>query len=147
VPGQSRRASLRARGATPDGEGTVCLADIDRILTGAAGFRTAPFVLADLVGIDLQHAVMASIYGLFYNEPAFSPFPISAQRVAAGLYGQKTSIGWFRYENGKRIEPDVAAAPTARPKSVWLHRSAEHAELQAPLIALLSAAGARGRAR
>jgi 3-hydroxybutyryl-CoA dehydrogenase len=122
-------------------EGIACVADIDRILTGAAGFRIGPFALADLVGIDVQHAVMESIYAVFYNEPAFSPFPISAQRVAAGLYGQKTGAGWFRYES-KKIEPDVAAAPTVRPKSVWLHRSAEHAELQAPLIALLSAAGA-----
>jgi 3-hydroxybutyryl-CoA dehydrogenase len=123
-------------------EGIASVADIDRILTGAAGFRIGPFALADLVGIDVQHAVMESIYGLFYNEPAFSPFPISAQRVAAGFYGQKTGAGWFRYENGKKIEPAVAAAPTARPKSVWLRRSAGHAELQAPLIELLSAGGA-----
>jgi hypothetical protein len=55
-----------------------------------------------------------TIYGLFYNA-AFSPFPISAQRVAADRDGQKTGAGWFRYENGKKIEPDVVAAPTARP--------------------------------
>ena len=55
-----------------------------------------------------------TIYGLFSNE-AFSPFPISAQRVAADRDGQKTGAGWFRYENGKKIEPDVVAAPTARP--------------------------------
>jgi 3-hydroxyacyl-CoA dehydrogenase len=31
----------------------------------------------------------------FYNEPAFAPFPVSAQRVAGGLYGQKTGAGWY----------------------------------------------------
>jgi 3-hydroxybutyryl-CoA dehydrogenase len=122
-------------------EGIAAPADIDRILTGAPGFRIGPFALADLVGIDVQHAVMESIYGLFYNEPAFSPFPVSAQRVAAGLWGQKTGAGWFRYENGKKIEPPVEPAPTARPKSVWLQKSAHHAELQTPLLELCTAAG------
>ena len=56
-------------------ESIASAADIDRILTGAAGFRIGPFSLADLVGIDVQHAVMESIYGLFYNEPAFTPLP------------------------------------------------------------------------
>ena len=63
-----------------------------------------PFALADLVGIDVQHGVMELMYALFYNEPAFAPFPLSAQRVAGGLYGQKTGAGWFRYENGKKID-------------------------------------------
>ena len=36
---------------------------------------------------------MESIYALFYNEPAVTPFPVSAQRVAAGLWGQKTGAG------------------------------------------------------
>jgi 3-hydroxybutyryl-CoA dehydrogenase len=122
-------------------EGVATPAEIDRILTGAPGFRIGPFALADLVGIDVQHAVMESIYGLFYHEPAFSPFPVSAQRVAAGLWGQKTGAGWFRYEGGKKIEAPLAPAPTARPKSVWLHKSAQHAELQAPLLELFQAAG------
>ena len=123
-------------------ESIASAADIDRILTGAAGFRIGPFSLADLVGIDVQHAVMESIYGLFYNEPAFTPFPISAQRVAAGLYGQKTGAGWFRYENGKKIEPPAAPVPTQRPRSVWLRPSPHHPELQAPLRDLFVAAGA-----
>jgi hypothetical protein len=51
-----------------------------------------------------------------------------------GLVGFATS--------GKKIEPAVAAAPTLRPKSVWLRRSTRHAELQVPVIELLSAEGA-----
>jgi 3-hydroxybutyryl-CoA dehydrogenase len=117
-------------------------AEIDRILTGAPGFKLGPFALADMVGIDVQHGVMESIYALFYNEPAFAPFPISAQRVAGGLYGQKTGAGWYVYENGKRVEPPLAPAPTARPKSVWVKPSEHHPELQAPLIELFKQAGA-----
>jgi 3-hydroxybutyryl-CoA dehydrogenase len=122
-------------------ENIATAADIDRILTGAPGFRLGPFSLADLVGIDVQHGVMESVYDLFYNEPAFTPFPISAQRVAGGLYGQKTGAGWYRYENGKKVEPLVAPAPAARPGSVWVRPSDHHAELQAPLIDLFREAG------
>ena len=64
--------------------------------TGAPGFKMGPFALADMVGIDVQHGVMESVYALFYNEPAFAPFPLSAQRVAGGL---------LRPEDGRRLVP------------------------------------------
>jgi 3-hydroxybutyryl-CoA dehydrogenase len=117
-------------------------AEIDSILTGAPGFKLGPFSLADLVGIDVQHAVMESIYGLFYGEPAFAPFPISAQRVAGGMLGQKTGAGWHRYENGKKIEPPLPPVPSQRAKAVWVKPSGNHPELQAPLIDLFRKAGA-----
>jgi 3-hydroxybutyryl-CoA dehydrogenase len=117
-------------------------AEIDRILTGAPGFKMGPFTLADMVGIDVQHGVMESIYALFYNEPAFAPFPLSAQRVAGGLYGQKTGAGWYTYKDGKKVEPPLAPVPAARPKSVWVRPSEHHPDLQAPLIDLFRQAGA-----
>ena len=122
-------------------ENIASAAEIDRILTGAPGFKLGPFALADMVGIDVQHGVMESVYALFYNEPAFAPFPISAQRVAGGLLGQKTGAGWYRYEDGKRVEPPLAPAPAARPKSVWVRPSAHHPDLQAPLIDLFRQSG------
>ncbi|KAB2914422.1 MAG: 3-hydroxyacyl-CoA dehydrogenase [Hyphomicrobiaceae bacterium] len=122
-------------------ENIATVADIDRILTGAPGFKLGPFSLADMVGIDVQHAVMESIHALFYGEPAYAPFPISAQRVAAGQLGQKTGAGWYRYENGKKVEPPLAPAPTTRPKSVWVRPSEHHPELQAPLMDVFARAG------
>jgi len=115
--------------------------EIDRILTGAPGFKLGPFALSDMVGIDVQHSVMESIYALFYNEPAYQPFALSAQRVAAGLLGQKSGAGWYTYKDGKRIEPSPASAPSARPKSVWVRPSEHHPELQAPLIDLFRQSG------
>jgi 3-hydroxybutyryl-CoA dehydrogenase len=122
-------------------ENIATAGEIDRILTGAPGFRLGPFALGDLVGIDVQHGVMESVYALFYNEPAFAPFPIAAQRVAGGLLGQKTGAGWYTYQDGKRIEPPPVPVPTARPKSVWVRPSEHHPELQAPLIDLFRQAG------
>jgi 3-hydroxybutyryl-CoA dehydrogenase len=116
-------------------------AQIDRILTGAPGFRMGPFALADMVGIDVGYAVMESLYQQFQYEPAYAPNPLSALRAAGGLYGQKAGAGWYAYSDGKRVDPPVAAAPTTWPKSVWVWPSPDHPELQAPLIDLFKAAG------
>ena len=116
-------------------ENIASASEIDRILTGAPGFKMGPFTLADMVGIDVQHAVMESIHAQFYGEPAYAPFPISALRVAGGLYGRKTGGGWYDYKNGEKVEPLLAVAPSARPKSVWVRPSDHHPELQEPLIA------------
>jgi 3-hydroxybutyryl-CoA dehydrogenase len=123
-------------------ENIAGVADIDRILTGAPGFKLGPFSLADMVGIDIQHGVMESVYDLFYGEPMFTPFPVSAQRVQGGLLGQKTGAGWYRYDDGKKVEPPLAPVPTARPGSVWVRPSEHHPDLQAPLLDVLARAGA-----
>ncbi|MDX2202598.1 MAG: 3-hydroxyacyl-CoA dehydrogenase [Hyphomicrobiaceae bacterium] len=115
--------------------------EIDRILTGAPGFKIGPFSLADLVGIDVQHGVMESIWNLFYGEPAYAPSNLSAQRVAGGLLGQKTGAGWYRYADGKRIEPEIEKATAPLPKSVWVIPTKNHPELQAPLLDMLKATG------
>ena len=135
------------RGFVPESQRilTECIAsagDIDRILTGAPGFKMGPFTLADMVGIDIQHSVMESIYAQFYGEPAFAPMNLSALRAAGGLLGRKTGAGWFTYDNGKAVMPPLPPAPTARPKSVWVRPSEHHPELQAPLIDLFKQAGA-----
>lgn len=98
-------------------ENIASAAEIDRILTGAPGFKMGPFTLADMVGIDVQHSVMESIFAQFYGEPAFAPMNLSALRVAGRLYGRKTGAGWFAYYNGQAVMPALPAAPTDR-KSV-----------------------------
>ena len=37
----------------------------------AAGFRMGPFELLDLVGGDVTHAVMVSIYNQYFGEPMY----------------------------------------------------------------------------
>jgi 3-hydroxybutyryl-CoA dehydrogenase len=122
-------------------ENIATAAEIDRILTGAPGFKMGPFTLADMVGIDVQHSVMESVFAQFYGEPAFAPMNLSALRVAGGLYGRKTGAGWFTYDNGQQVMPALPTAPSARPKSVWLKPSAHHPDLQAPLIDVFKQAG------
>ncbi len=116
-------------------------AEIDQILTGAPGFRMGPFALADMVGIDVGYAVMESLFQQFQYEPAYAPNPLSALRAAGGLYGQKTGGGWYKYADGKRVDPAVGAVPSVRLSSVWVWPSDSHLDLQAPLADLFKRSG------
>lgn len=99
-------------------EGVADHATIDRILMDAAGFRIGPFGLMDLVGLDVAHAVMKSMYEQYFEEPKYRPSFISEPRVAAGLLGRKTRRGWYEYAPDIQMPPE-AAAPRAKPASVW----------------------------
>jgi 3-hydroxybutyryl-CoA dehydrogenase len=101
-------------------EGTADFATIDRILVDAAGFRLGPFGLMDLVGLDVAHAVMKSMYEQYFEEPKYRPSFLAGPRVAAGLLGRKTGRGWYEYDkenNPTRVAE--AAAPLAKLPAVW----------------------------
>src|SRR6266436_5063459 len=101
-------------------EGVADFATIDRILVDAAGFRLGPFGLLDLVGLDVAHAVMKSMYQQYYEEPKYRPSFLAEARVAAGLLGRKTGRGWYAYREDGMAEPVAEPpAPKARPDSVW----------------------------
>jgi 3-hydroxybutyryl-CoA dehydrogenase len=101
-------------------EGVAEPATIDRILVDAAGFRLGPFGLMDLVGLDVAHAVMKSMYQQYFEEPKYRPSFLAEPRVAAGLLGRKTGRGWYSYakDNTAQMEPE-RAAPDKKPASVW----------------------------
>ncbi|HEU4351089.1 MAG TPA: 3-hydroxyacyl-CoA dehydrogenase [Burkholderiales bacterium] len=100
-------------------EGVTDFATIDRILVEAAGFRLGPFGLMDLVGLDVSHAVMKSMYQQYFEEPKYRPSFLAEPRVAAGLLGRKTGRGWYEYDKeGTRRTPE-APAPATRPNAVW----------------------------
>src|SRR5438105_402290 len=120
------------------GEGTAEFPQVDRNLRDCAGFRLGPFELLDLTGLDVSHPVMESIYRQYYEEPRFRPSPLTGQRVAAGLLGRKSGVGFYHYENGKREEIPEPPAPAARPASVWVSRSGLGTRL-AELVAKLGA--------
>ena len=99
-------------------EGVADFATIDRILVDAAGFRIGPFGLMDLVGLDVAHAVMKSMYAQYFEEPKYRPSFIAEPRVAAGLHGRKTGRGWYTYAPDMQMPPE-APAPKAKPAAVW----------------------------
>jgi 3-hydroxybutyryl-CoA dehydrogenase len=102
-------------------EGIADFAAIDRILVDAAGFRLGPFGLMDLVGLDVSHAVMKSMYQQYFEEPKYKPSFLAEARVAAGLLGRKTGRGWYTYGKDGAAEPvpDLAVPKASKPQSVW----------------------------
>src|SRR5438105_758673 len=99
-------------------EGVADPATIDRILVDAAGFRLGPFGLMDLVGLDVAHAVMKSMYQQYFEEPKYRPSFIAEPRVAAGLLGRKSGGGWYEYSPDMKMPPELPA-PKQKPKAVW----------------------------
>jgi 3-hydroxybutyryl-CoA dehydrogenase len=102
-------------------EGVADFATIDRILVEAAGFRLGPFGLMDLVGLDVAHAVMKSMYQQYFEEPKYKPSFLCEPRVAAGLLGRKTGRGWYSYGKDATAEPlaDPRVPNANKPESVW----------------------------
>ncbi len=122
------------------GEGVAGFHDIDRVMREAAGFRMGPFELMDLVGLDVGHAVMESIYDQYYQEPRYRPSPITRQRVTAKLLGRKTGRGFYDYVDGKIAATEEAPTPKAEKRPVWI--SAALPDGREKLAGVLGAAGA-----
>jgi 3-hydroxybutyryl-CoA dehydrogenase len=120
-------------------EGVANPVEIDRILREAAGFRMGPFELFDLVGIDVAHAVMESIYRQFYDEPRFRPQPLLRRLVDAGLLGRKSGAGFYRYVDGRQEIPAEPPTPAGPRRPIWIG-AGEEADRVA-LRALIAEAG------
>ncbi|NLP65871.1 3-hydroxyacyl-CoA dehydrogenase [Paraburkholderia sacchari] len=130
---------MNTEGLRVAGEGVASFADVDRIMREQAGFRLGPFELLDLTALDVSHPVMESIYHQFYEEPRFTPSPITGVRLAGGLVGRKSGEGFYRYIDGKQQVPEEPAAPAALPASVWVSRS--NAAAREAVVALAAQAG------
>ena len=113
------------------GESVSDFATIDRILKDQVGFKLGPFELMDLTALDVSHPVMESIYQQYYEEPRFRPSIITAQRLAAGVLGRKTSEGFYSYVDGKAQVPlDPSAPQVHEMPPVWVSpRAARRPEL------------------
>ncbi len=117
---------------------------IDAILKQAAGFRMGPFELLDLTGLDVSQPAMEAVYNQFFQEPRFRPSVLGRQRLAANILGRKTGQGFYRYQDGKKVEPPLQSAPFTGVSPVgtrvWLGQGPE--EEKKLVRSLLAAAGA-----
>ena len=95
--------------------------EVDLLMKEAAGFRMGPFELLDLVGGDVAHAVMVSIFEQYFDDPLYQPSANMAVRVAGGLLGRKSGQGFYRYDKPEGSgAPTVAVSPQTMPKSAWI---------------------------
>lgn len=125
-------------------EGITTVATLDDILRDCAGFKLGPCELMDLIGLDVSHPVMESIYQQYYEEPRFRPQGLTRQMLAAGLLGKKTGRGFYVYDGQgqKQVAPE-APVPAALPSSVWLSRAnaAQAGRVESVIAGLCQKAG------
>lgn len=69
---------------------------IDRLMR-STGFKMGPFELIDLIGVDVNFSVTASMFNSFHQDPKFRPSRIQQQKVDAGYLGRKTGKGFYDY--------------------------------------------------
>lgn len=77
-------------------EGVASPEQIDALLR-ASGFKMGAFELMDLIGIDINFSVTASLYNGFHQEPRFRPSRVQQQKVLAGHLGKKSGQGFYKY--------------------------------------------------
>lgn len=88
-------------------------ATIDTIMRESFGFRMGPFELMDLIGLDVTHPAMESVYHQYYQEPRYRPQVLTARMLQGGLLGRKTGQGFYRYgEASPAAEADDGPAPS-----------------------------------
>lgn len=104
--------------------------EIDAALE-AFGFPMGPFAVSDLAGLDIGLARRKRLAPM--RDPQARYVNTLADRLCEkGRFGQKTSAGWYRYENGKRqIDPEV----TAMIEAFWKERGTKHTALDGEALA------------
>ena len=77
-------------------EGLASAAEIDEAMKLGANHPIGPLALGDLIGLDVELAIMQVIYEGF-KDPKYRPAPLLIEMVEAGYLGRKTGRGFFDY--------------------------------------------------
>ena len=85
-------------------DGIASPADVDVAMQLGAGMKSGPLHTADLVGHDVNLAIMETLYHET-GDPKYRPHPLMRKMVRAGWLGVKTGKGFFEYDGpfGKEI--------------------------------------------
>jgi 3-hydroxybutyryl-CoA dehydrogenase len=77
-------------------EGLASAEQIDVAMKAGANHPIGPLALCDLVGLDVELAVMQVLFEGF-KDPKYRPAPLLVEMVEAGYLGRKTGRGFFKY--------------------------------------------------
>lgn len=77
-------------------DGLATAEEIDAGMRLGCNHPIGPLALCDLVGLDVELAVMEVLYSNF-NDPKYRPAPLLREMVDAGLLGRKSGQGFYKY--------------------------------------------------
>lgn len=77
-------------------EGVASAEDIDKAMMLGANHPIGPLALADLIGNDVNLAIMETLYTEFADSK-YRPHPLLRKMVRAGHLGRKTGKGFYSY--------------------------------------------------
>jgi 3-hydroxybutyryl-CoA dehydrogenase len=77
-------------------EGLASAEEIDSAMKLGANHPIGPLALCDLIGLDVQLAVMNVLFEGF-KDPKYRPAPLLVEMVEAGYLGRKSGRGFFSY--------------------------------------------------
>jgi 3-hydroxybutyryl-CoA dehydrogenase len=77
-------------------QGVASADGIDECMKLGCNHPLGPLALADLVGLDVVHAILESLYQE-YGEPRYAPCIEIKKRVEAGFLGRKSGRGFYEY--------------------------------------------------
>jgi 3-hydroxybutyryl-CoA dehydrogenase len=77
-------------------EGMASAEEIDNAMKLGANHPIGPLALCDLIGLDVELAVMNVLFEGF-KDPKYRPAPLLVEMVEAGYLGRKSGRGFFNY--------------------------------------------------
>lgn len=77
-------------------EGLATAEQIDEAMKLGANHPIGPLALCDLIGLDVQLAIMQVLFDGF-KDPKYRPAPLLVEMVEAGYLGRKSGKGFFEY--------------------------------------------------
>ena len=84
--------------------GVASASDVDVAMKLGAGHPMGPIQLADYIGLDTVHSIIAGWAAEFPDNPSFKVPASLAAKVAEGKLGRKSGEGFFQWQGDKLAE-------------------------------------------